>query len=58
MYAIIATGGKQYKVEAGRYVDIELIDGDANDAVKFDKVLLVADGDTVKVVNNGKEAIQ
>ena len=49
MYAIIATGGKQYKVEAGRYVDIELIDGDANDAVKFDKVLLVADGDTVKV---------
>jgi large subunit ribosomal protein L21 len=49
MYAIIATGGKQYKVEAGRHVDIELIDGDANDAVKFDKVLLVADGDTVKV---------
>src|SRR6266446_6848238 len=42
MYAIIETGGKQYRVEEGDVIDVELLD--ANGTVKFDKVLLVHDG--------------
>jgi large subunit ribosomal protein L21 len=49
MYAIIATGGKQYKVEAGRFVDVELLPEDKDQTVTFDKVLLVVDGDNVSV---------
>jgi large subunit ribosomal protein L21 len=50
MYAIIATGGKQYKVTEGRYIDVELLTQDADEKVTFDKVLLVSDGNgTVKV---------
>jgi large subunit ribosomal protein L21 len=46
MYAVIKTGGKQYRVEPGDVVTIERLEGDAGDAVKFDEVLLVdADGD-------------
>jgi len=41
MYAVIKTGGKQYRVEQGDVVTIERLDGDAGDAVKFDEVLLV-----------------
>ena len=40
MYAIVETGGKQYKLEEGRYVDIELVDGEENDKVVFDKVVI------------------
>ena len=47
MYAIIATGGKQYKVEEGRFVDVELLAEDKDQTVKFERVLLVADGDKV-----------
>jgi len=47
MYAVIKTGGKQYKVEPGDVVTIERLEGDAGDAVKFDEVLLVdSDGAT------------
>ncbi len=42
-FAIIETGGKQYKVEAGTIIDIEKINGNKLDKVTFDKVLLVAD---------------
>ena len=50
MYAIIATGGKQYKVTEGRFIDVELLAQDADEKVTFDKVLLVSDGNgTVKV---------
>jgi large subunit ribosomal protein L21 len=49
MYAIIATGGKQYKVETGRFVDVELLPQDQDETVVFDKVLLVVDGDQVSV---------
>jgi large subunit ribosomal protein L21 len=49
MYAIIATGGKQYKVTEGRYIDVELLAEDADEAVTFDKVLLVSDGDKISV---------
>lgn len=43
MYAIIKTGGKQLKVEQDRYYDIELLDANVGEKVKFD-VLLVNDG--------------
>ena len=45
MSAIIVTGGKQYKVSEGDVVYIEKLDQEAGDAVKFDQVLAVIDGD-------------
>ena len=49
MYAVIATGGKQYRVEKGSVVRIEKLAGEAGSAVKFDQVLLVGSGESVKV---------
>ena len=43
MYAIIKTGGKQLKVEQDRYYDVELLNANVGDKVKFD-VLLLNDG--------------
>jgi len=48
MYAIIETGGKQIKVEKGQEIYIEKLNGEADDVITFDKVLLVG-GDDVKV---------
>ena len=50
MYAVIETGGKQYRVEEGDVIDVELSDGDAgaDSAVSFDRVLMVG-GDSVKI---------
>ena len=48
MYAIIATGGKQYKVEAGDEVLIEKIDAEIGAKVNFD-VLMVSDGENVRI---------
>ena len=45
MYAVIATGGKQYKVAVGDEVFIERLDGEAGDTVTFDNVLAVSDDD-------------
>lgn len=42
MYAVIETGGKQYKVQPGQIVQIEKIEGDIGSAAKFSSVLLVA----------------
>ncbi len=47
MYAIIETGGKQYKVSEGDVVFIEKMDVKEGDTVKFDKVLAVSGDDTV-----------
>lgn len=49
MYAVIKTGGKQYRVEVGDLIDIELIDGELGETVNFSEVLLVADGQDVQV---------
>jgi large subunit ribosomal protein L21 len=49
MYAIIATGGKQYKVEEGRFIDVELLPEDKDQTVTFERVLLVANGDKVSL---------
>jgi large subunit ribosomal protein L21 len=49
MYAVVAAGGKQYKVEEGDVLRIEKVDGNIGDALTFDKVLLVADGDNLSI---------
>ena len=49
MYAIIKTGGKQYRVEEGQVIYIEKLDAAANETVTFDEVLSVVDGDNVNV---------
>lgn len=48
MYAVIKTGGKQYKVAEGDLLKIEKLDGAVGDSVEFEEVLLVG-GDDVKV---------
>lgn len=49
MYAVIATGGKQYRVSEGAVLRIEKLDAEAGSNVEFDQVLLVGQGDQVKV---------
>lgn len=49
MYAVIKTGGKQYRVEEGDTLKIEKLEIGTGESVDFDEVLLVADGDTVTV---------
>lgn len=45
MYAIIATGGKQYKVSEGDVIKVERLDTEAGNAVTFDQVIAVKDND-------------
>ena len=45
MYAVIQTGGKQYRVEPGKTITVEKLVGDAGAQVVFDQVLLVSSGD-------------
>jgi large subunit ribosomal protein L21 len=49
MYAVIETGGKQYRVELGSEFAVERIEGTPGDTIKFDRVLLVADGNKASV---------
>ena len=49
MYAVIRTGGKQYRVAEGDVLRIEKIGGDAGAEVKFDEVLMVGGTEAVKV---------
>ena len=49
MYAVIETGGKQYRVEVGTELEVELLDDAPGDTVSFDRVLLVADGDDATI---------
>ncbi len=48
MYAIVKTGGKQYKAEAGKFIDIEKLDAEVGAEVSFE-ALMVVDGETVTV---------
>lgn len=45
MYAVIETGGKQYRVEVGTELEVELLDAAPGDSITLDRVLLVADGE-------------
>ena len=68
MYAIIATGGKQYKVSEGDVIKVEKLDAEPGATVTFDQVLFVNDGDakvgnptvagasvTASVIGEGKD---
>jgi large subunit ribosomal protein L21 len=49
MYAVIETGGKQYRVELGSEVAVERLDGAPGDMIDFDRVLLIADGEQASI---------
>jgi large subunit ribosomal protein L21 len=49
MYAVVTTGGKQYRVEPGSELEVDLLSGDAGSSVTFDRVLLVGDGEAVTI---------
>ncbi len=49
MYAIIESGSKQYKVEPGNIIDVELTGQQKDDKAVFDRVLLAVDGSDVKI---------
>ena len=54
MYAVIKTGGKQYRVSAGQTLKIETVAGDVGSEIVLDKVLMVADGEKL---NMGKPLV-
>lgn len=49
MYAVIMTGGKQYRVSQGDKVRVEKLDVAEGDSIELDKVLMVVDGDDIKI---------
>lgn len=69
MLAIVETGGKQYQMQEGRYIDVELLGKEENDSVELDKVVMIVAGDLsqvgqpyvegavvkAKVLKNGKD---
>ena len=55
MYAVIETGGKQYRVQPGDTLVVETLPGNTGDAIEFGRVLLISDDDAVAV---GRPAIE
>ena len=49
MYAVIQTGGKQYRVKSGEQVKVELLSAEVGATVSFDRVLMLGEGEGVKV---------
>jgi large subunit ribosomal protein L21 len=49
MYAVIATGGKQYRVQPGETVKVEKLELEVGKTIEFTDVLLVADGENIKL---------
>lgn len=49
MFAVIATGGKQYRVTEGDVIRVEKLDGAEGDSIEFDQVLMIGEGEDVKV---------
>ncbi len=49
MYAILASGGKQYRINEGELLKVEKIPGDVGNSVSFDKVLMFSDGENVNI---------
>lgn len=49
MYAVIQTGGKQYRVTEGSKLKIEKIEAETDSNIDFDKVLMVGEGEDVKI---------
>jgi len=55
MYAIVRTGGKQYQVACGDRVRVEKLEGNVGDSLALDDVLMVVDGEEIKV---GRPALE
>ncbi|MCI2048474.1 MAG: 50S ribosomal protein L21 [Lachnospiraceae bacterium] len=55
MYAIIATGGKQYKVSEGDVINVEKLDAEVGKTVSFDQIILIG-GDSIKAADDVKGA--
>lgn len=49
MYAVIISGGKQYRVKEGDVLKLETLPGEAGDTINFEQVLAIGEGDSVKV---------
>ena len=49
MYAVVSTGGKQYRVTEGDLCRVEKLDAEEGAAVEIDKVLMIADGDKINI---------
>lgn len=49
MYAVIKTGGKQYRVAAGDKLRVETLDADEGDTIRLDHVLMIGDGENLNV---------
>ena len=49
MYAVVKTGGKQYKVAQDEYLKVEKLEGNEGDSIELDQVLMIADGDKLKI---------
>jgi large subunit ribosomal protein L21 len=58
MYAVVKTGGKQYRVTQGEVLKVEKLDGNEGDSIELNDVLMIADGDSLKIgkplVDGGK----
>ena len=49
MYAVVATGGKQYKVQEGEVLRVEKLAGEIGSEIAFDQILMTSDGENVKI---------
>lgn len=49
MYAVVKSGGKQYRVEEGQVLRVEKIPGDVGQSIDFDEVLMFSDGETTTI---------
>lgn len=49
MYAVVETGGKQYKVMVGQTIDVEKLDASVGDTIELDRVLMLVNGDHIQV---------
>jgi len=49
MYAVVETGGKQYKVTEGATIDVERLSSELGETVELDRVMMVSDGESVRV---------
>lgn len=49
MFAVVRTGGKQFKIEEGSILDVEKLDGAPGDTIDLESVLLVADGEKIQI---------
>ncbi len=57
MYAIVETGGKQYKVSEGDVINVEKLDADAGSEITLERVLVFSDGDRIDIGNPYVEGV-